>query len=145
MNIGYLIQLSAKLMKGNLQKRLEKENFTVAQWAVIKDIQMQQQNNASIECFTAVAIADRLDMDKPTISGIINRLLEKGFVQKKLHPKDKRAQIIELTETTLTILPRLEDLSEATIDEALQQFNDNEKEKLALYLTKLIINLRGES
>jgi DNA-binding MarR family transcriptional regulator len=144
MNLGYLVQLSAKLMKGNLQKRLEAENFTVAQWAVIKDIQMQQNFQAPLESFTAVTIAQRLDMDKPTISGIINRLVEKGFVKKYPHPNDKRAQLIRLTDDCLNIIPRLEEINEATIAESLQGFSDEDKEKLASYLFKVITNLRGE-
>lgn len=144
MNIGYLIQLSAKLMKGNLQKRLEEENFTVSQWAVIKDIQLQQQFGATIDSFTAVSIAERLDMDKPTISGIINRLVEKGFIEKKPHPKDKRAQIISLTKASVNLIPYLEELNEATIEEALMNFSETDIERLVSYLTNLVVNLRGE-
>ncbi|MFN7249313.1 MAG: MarR family winged helix-turn-helix transcriptional regulator [Anaerobacillus sp.] len=144
MNIGYLIQLSAKLMKGSLHRRLEKENFTVAQWAVIKDIEMQAQFNANVDHFTAVAISERLDMDKPTISGIINRLVEKGFVEKKPHPKDKRSQIINLTDATLSLLPKLEEMNEATIEESLKDFSESDKELLVSYLNKLVRNLKGD-
>ncbi|RXI99848.1 MarR family transcriptional regulator [Anaerobacillus alkaliphilus] len=144
MNTGYLIQLSAKLMKNNLQKRLDEENFTVSQLAVIKDLQMQQESGAPLERFTAVSIAERLDMDKPTVSGIINRLVEKGFVEKLSHPTDKRAQVIALTNESVVILPKLEQVSNETIEASLKGFSDIEKDKLNSYLIRLISNLRGD-
>ncbi|MFE8702282.1 MarR family winged helix-turn-helix transcriptional regulator [Cytobacillus sp. FJAT-54145] len=141
-NLGYLLNSSAKLIKYQLNKRLEEENFTATQWAVIKDLQMLEEQKAHDNQYMSVSIAGRLDMDKPTISGVVKRLLEKGFIQKLPHPTDKRAHILQLTEQTKEILPTLEKKSEETISVALQGFSEKEISELTSYLVRINMNLK---
>jgi len=143
-NLGYLLQLSAKLMKYELNKQLEQENFTAAQWAIIKHLQISEEHHAPIDQFMAVSIAHELDMDKPTISGVIKRLTEKGFVEKLAHPRDKRAFILRLTSKTREMIPSLEQLSEKTICKATSGFTSKELEDLTHYLVRVSQNLKEE-
>ncbi len=131
-------------MKYHLMKQLDKENFTVQQWAVIKDLQLLEELGGAENHFIAVSIAKRLDMDKPTISGIIKRLLEKGYIEKHPHSTDKRASILKLSDQTKQILPRLDELSDKTISAAVADFTEGEISQLTDLLFRMTKNLKEE-
>lgn len=141
-NIGYAITLCSKLLKNKLNKELEKEGITAAQFAVIKDIEINSKSNKDIENITAVAIGERLDMDKPTISGIINRLASKGYVEKLPHPTDKRASILKLTDYCTKMLQIFELISENVISTAIEGVSAEELSKFNEVVSKLINNMK---
>lgn len=143
-NIGYLLTLSSKLLKNKLNQNLENLNITAAQWAVIKHLQILTHNEAPTQHFTAVEISKKLDMDKPTMSGVLNRLIEKKYIVKKAHPQDRRAQVIELTNLCYSVIPQLEVVSSTTINMALRDIGEDEEQILTHILNKMITNLKGE-
>lgn len=141
-NIGYAITLCSKLLKNKLNKELEKEGITAAQFAVIKDIEVNSKSNKNLENITAVAIGERLDMDKPTISGIINRLACKGYVEKLPHPTDKRASILILTDCCTKMLQTFESISEDVISSAIKGVSGEDLTKFNEVVCKLINNMK---
>jgi len=143
-NLGYLINLSAKLMKYHLSLQLEEMNFTVQQWSVIKYLQLLEDLGSTENERMAVSIAQRLDMDKPTISGIIKRLHDKGFIEKHPHSSDKRATVLKLTSHTRELLPQLEACSDQTIAAATAGFSQDELLQLTSFLLRMTHNLKEE-
>ncbi|WP_169740195.1 MarR family winged helix-turn-helix transcriptional regulator [Carnobacterium funditum] len=125
-----------------MNKELEKEEITVSQFAVIKDIEMNSFTDDGKLEVTAVEIAERLDMDKPTISGIINRLIDKKYLEKRSNPNDKRSSILKLTKETKAKLPRLERVSNEVISDATNGLTDEEIEIFKNTLGKIIENMR---
>ncbi|WP_294350376.1 MarR family transcriptional regulator [uncultured Clostridium sp.] len=94
MNIGYDVNLCSKLFKNKLNKELEDYNITAVQLSVLMAI---ENHSADPELNTAVNLARKLDMDKPTMSAIVNRLIEKDYIEKQVHPLDGRMWILSLT------------------------------------------------
>lgn len=142
MNIGYSMNYCSKLLKNKLNKELEIEDITVAQFAVIKDIEINTIFDGLKVNVTAVEIAERLDMDKPTISGIINRLAEKGYLEKLPHPTDGRSSILKLTEDCIKKLPVLEKINNKVVSEALEGLSKNDLAIFAGLLNKIIENIK---
>ena len=141
-NIGYSITLCSKLLKNKLNKELEQQGITAAQFAVIKDIEVNTKLNESIDKITSVAIGERLDMDKPTISGIINRLISKGYVEKLSHPTDKRASILKLTDYCKDKLLIFELISENVISSAIDGVTEGELTNFNKVISKFINNMK---
>lgn len=142
MNIGYSMNYCSKLLKNKLNKELETEDITVAQFAVIKDIEINTMFDGLKANITAVEIAERLDMDKPTISGIINRLAEKGYLEKLPHPTDGRSSILKLTEYCIQKLPSLEKINNKVVSEALEGLGKNDLIIFEGLLNKIIENIK---
>ncbi len=142
MNIGYTINYCSKLLRNKLNTALEKENLTIAQFAVIKDIEMNSFHNENTVGVIAVDIAERLDMDKPTVSGIVNRLVEKNYVEKLENPEDKRSFILRLTNKSNSKIARLERINQAVLSEAINGLTEEEQEAFIKTLSKIIDNLR---
>lgn len=76
LNTGYLLMNISKQLKYSLNQELKKRGLTVQQWAIIQQL-------SHLDEATSVELTKTLDMDKPTISGIIQRLEKKGLLQKK--------------------------------------------------------------
>ena len=142
MNIGYSMNYCSKLLKNRLNRELETEHITAAQFAVIKYIEMNSLEDQQDRNITAVEIAEGLDMDKPTISGIINRLVDKGYVIKLPHAKDKRASILKLTEYCIEKLPNLEAINEIVINSALKELSNEDLYVFQNIIYKIIQNLQ---
>ena len=142
MNIGYSMNYCSKLLKNKLNKELENEDITVAQFAVIKDIEMNSRIDDLENHVTAVEISERLDMDKPTISGIINRLEDKGYLEKLAHPTDGRSSILVLTDLCVEKLPLLEDLNNKVISQALEGLNEADLIVFQNLLNQIIENIK---
>ena len=142
MNIGYSMNYCSKLLKNRLNRELETENITAAQFAVIKYIEMNSQEGPQNRNITAVEIAEGLDMDKPTISGIINRLVDKEYIIKLPHEKDKRASILKLTEYCIEKLPNLEAINERVLNSALKELGYEDLYVFQNIINKIIQNLQ---
>lgn len=142
MNIAYGINLTSKLLRGKLNRELEKEGLTAAQFAVIKDIEIHSKLNKELIGVTAVEIAERLDMDKPTVSGIINRLISKGYVEKIAHPKDKRAFLLRLTNVCIEALPAFEEINNKIILTSLEGIKEEELKVFNKVIDRIINNLK---
>lgn len=140
-NIGYLLMKVSKDLKYTLSKQLLQYDLTTAQWSVLKCLDLEEKQNTAILRRTAVEIAAKLDFDKPTISGIIKRLAEKGMISKETHPHDRRASIIVLTDKARGLIPILEQISDSIIEESLKSFDQKEKELFMLFLKKMDASL----
>lgn len=130
MDTGYLLMNISKQLKYNLNQVLNKKGITVQQWAVIQQLFLKNER-------TAVLLSEALDMDKPTISGIIKRLEKKGLVIKTENPSDLRSQLISLTDTGHEILSECQALSEQILANYLTILSTKEQETLNILLTKI--------
>lgn len=79
---------------------------------------------------TARQIAERLFLDGSTVTGLLDRLEQKGLIEKQVDPKDRRALKVLLTDAGKS----LEDpLSQAILEanqEALKELNDDQSKTL---------------
>jgi MarR family transcriptional regulator for hemolysin len=139
-NIGYLLNKASRSMKWQLNNRLEHYGLTAAQFAVLKDLQMNE-SIGSVQSATPAAIAERLNMDRPTMSGIVNRMTKNEWIAAGANPEDKRSQLIKLTDKAREILGSIEDVSNELLVTALKGFADSEITEIKGLLKKIIDNL----
>ncbi|MEH7247852.1 MarR family transcriptional regulator [Neobacillus niacini] len=145
-NIGYLLMKVAKELRYELTNELKSFEITTSQWAVLKRLEIEEKSKSPYDNRTAVEIASKLDFDKPTISGIITRLFEKGMIKKEPHPNDKRAIILFLSEDAKEIIPKIELVSDRVIEQSLSSFTTEERELFLFLLKKMDIEIsKGEN
>ena len=77
-NLGYLLNKSTLLLKWELGKKLLNYDLTVPQWSVLRDLYVQEMLSEQERLITPAHVAERLLADRPTISGVIERLSKKG-------------------------------------------------------------------
>ena len=86
---------------------------------------------------TVKQLAEHLYLDSSTVTGILDRMEQKGLIKKTADPKDRRALQVLLTQKGQALE---EPLSQAILNankKALQEMNDKEYESLKELLHKL--------
>jgi MarR family transcriptional regulator for hemolysin len=139
-DLGYLINKAARLTKWELNNRLSDVGLTSPQFAVLRDVYCNESKDETLMSLTPASIAERLHADRPTISGIIHRLTNQGWVRRVENPNDRRSQIIVLGDKSRQLMSTLESLSNETIKKGVKDFTEEEVENLKNYLLKIIDN-----
>lgn len=138
-SLGFLLNNAARLIKLDFSNRINKLGITFSQFLVIKDLYFHKGDNE--DDFTLGSIAERLSSNRPNMTGIIERLEKQGLIKRSLNPRDKRSQIINLTDKSKDIMQELQQMSKETTAEALKGFNEEESLRVKEYLFKIINNL----
>jgi DNA-binding MarR family transcriptional regulator len=131
-NLAYLINKASKQLKNKLDKALKEFDITAAQFSVITQIHSTDQP------ITAAEISERLGSDRPTISGIINRLEKKNIVLKTYNPEDKRSSYLEMQKEATKLVDTIKTISEELTVDIFSIYSKEESKQLATLLAKLI-------
>lgn len=140
-NLGYLLNKSTKMIRSKFNEKLKEYELTSSQWAVIRDIYYQGKMDEGLKNVSPAAIAQRLYIDRPTISGIMERLSKKEWVIVRTNLEDRRSLLISLTDKSRDLMMELEKLGDNSMEHAVQGFDDSEIEELKGYLQRIINNL----
>lgn len=135
MNTGYLLMNISKKLKYDLNQALLEKGITVQQWAVIQQVDLK-------EPVTATELVHILDMDKPTISGIVQRLEKKELLVKRDHPTDKRSFLLSLTEIGRSALEDYQQLSDHIVEKHLSILTEQEQASFNHLLSKINQEMR---
>jgi len=130
-NLSYLIIKSSRHLKNKLDKALMEFDITAAQFSVIIQIYSSEFP------ITAAEISQRLGSDRPTISGIINRLEKKGIVVKVANTKDKRSSYLEICKECNKLVEKMKTISDELTIEIFSIYSNEEAKQLTEMICKL--------
>ena len=88
-----------------------------------------------------VDIEKEFNLKNPTVTGIINRLEEKGYIKRVRSDKDKRYNKLELTESGREILNKGKRKAQENEEKLLKILTDDEIKELKRILTKIVNNI----
>ncbi|MEK6263834.1 MAG: MarR family transcriptional regulator [Clostridium sp.] len=131
-NLSYLINKASKQLKNKLDKALKEYDITAAQFSVIIQIHLSDLP------ITAAEIAERLGSDRPTISGIINRLEKKGVLTKVANPEDKRSSYLEICKEASGLVHRIVAKSDELTMDIFSIYTKEESNQFTYMLNRLI-------
>ena len=77
-------------------------------------------------------------MDVATVKGVVDRLIDKGLVQSRVDPVDRRRHLVSLTKTGNDILQEMVQASKRITAETLKPVTAQEQKSLLKALKKLI-------
>lgn len=131
-NLSYLIMKASRQLRNKLDKALKEFDITAAQFSVINQI------NSSDEPITAAQIAERLGSDRPTISGIINRLESKGIVIKAYNPEDKRSSYLRINNDSLPLVASITKITDELALNIFSVYTEEEAKNLIKMMNQLL-------
>ena len=111
---------------GMLDKQCGDVALTPVQAHALGEIQLQP--------LTINQLAQLLNVDKSNASRTVTGLIKLGLVESIENPKDKRSQLVALTEQGLQALSQLDQQQNNFFEQLLTQLDDNEQEQLKLGL-----------
>jgi DNA-binding MarR family transcriptional regulator len=82
-------------------------------------------------------LANRLDMDGSTLTGILDRLEKNGFIERKQDPGDRRSITVCLTSEAKKIRPQMIEIARDLDNEFREKIPENEFKTLLKVLDKL--------
>jgi MarR family transcriptional regulator, organic hydroperoxide resistance regulator len=85
-------------------------------------------------------LADIIHRDKSTVTALVNKLIDFGYVERRTHEADSRSNIISLTEKGRAVQKDFWEVSEALRKKAYRGLSDDEKETLTGLLARIYEN-----
>jgi len=122
----------SRQLKYKLDKALKEFDITSAQISVIKVIQSSQK------LITAAEIAQYLGSDRPTISGIINRLEKKRILVKVDNSQDKRSSYLQINEESNELIRKIISMSDELTLDIFSIYTEKEANQLTEMLERLL-------
>jgi DNA-binding MarR family transcriptional regulator len=121
-------------MKRALDRRLAKHGLTTSQWSVMACI-------AREEGLTQIELGRRSLFDRPTTTGILTRLEERGMIERRQSPTDSRARAIFFTAAGKALFAKLPSLAASVNTVASKNLSIAEHRQLLSLLNKVAENL----
>ncbi len=140
--IGYILHRAAMFAKCHLTNKLNEFDITPGQYMVLKEIYYYQINNKEFGLSPA-CIAASLESDRPTISGILERLEAQNLTERVHNPQDKRSCLIRVTQKAMDKLKELEEISAVNDAKILNGFTEEEIDTFKNYLLRVADNFKN--
>lgn len=87
------------------------------------------------------ALAEILKLQPITLVRIIDRLAERGLVERRRHPTDRRVRLLYLRQEVDPFLAEMQEISDAACREALERVSPAQREQLYEILSLMKSNL----
>jgi DNA-binding MarR family transcriptional regulator len=116
---------------------LRNEELTVPQFAIL--------SHATPEGVPLSEISARMLCDNSNLTGIVDRLISKGLVERRPDPQDRRVSLICLTSQGADKLRRIRPRHYASVRERLRALSQTEVQQLRTLLQSLYEDLQADA
>src|SRR5581483_3596367 len=138
-NFGFILYDVARLMRTTFDWRGKSLGFTRSQWWVLNHL-------FRYDGVTQSELAMLLEIEKPTLGRLLDRLEAKGWIRREGHADDRRAKRVFLTEEVQPTVKALRAAAAELRREALSGLSTEEQERFVDTLLTIKSNLaRSES
>lgn len=132
--LGYRIKLLSMLLSRMFQERLEPFGLTPFHWVVLCCLWQEDGLATS-------SIGERLQQVGGTLTGVLDRMEERGLVRRERDSRDRRIWRIWLTEAGKELEAVLPPIAMEIRDKAIAGFSTAEQEQLSRLIDQAIANL----
>src|SRR5918995_3251407 len=122
-NFGFLVHDVARLLRVAYDRRTREIGLTRSQWWVLNHLYFHQG-------ITQSELAEVLDIEKPTLGRLLDRLEDKGWLERRADPSDPRAQRVYFTGNVQGLMRALRVLAAELRAKALDGLDADEREQL---------------
>ena len=134
---GHLIRILHWCTDQSMTSALEKMDLTAAQGHIMGYLSHQKEPPCPRDIETA------FHMSHPTVSGLLSRLEQKGFIRLQADPHDRRCKRIYIETKGLECHQTMYQTIVHNEERLVQNFTQEEKEQFFSLLQKAIANIGG--
>ncbi|MCG7406226.1 MarR family winged helix-turn-helix transcriptional regulator [Paenibacillus sp. ACRRX] len=141
----FSLQKSALLLRVELQRRIAEHHISFQQWAVMREIYAQEVKPDRNRKVTIAAIGARLYIDRPTMTGIVQRLISDGWIELLPDAQGEGSQRMILTAESLEKCTMWQEESAAVVGFPLSTFSNYEQQLMMELLQRMVYQMeRGQ-
>ncbi len=134
----YAIHDLSRLLRRRFEAGAQEHGLTLPQWRALATLYKQGGLSQS-------ALAQLIESDPMTVSGLLERLETKNLVERKPDPQDSRAKIATITETAQALIEDMHMLADDLFKEAFEGISDEERQLAMSVIERLHQNLSNAS
>jgi len=133
-NFGFLLNDVARLLRTAYDRRIRELGLTRAQWWVLTHV-------FRAEGITQTELAEVLEVEKPTLGRLVDRLEAKGWVRRTHDARDRRVWRVRLTKEVEPALRTMRTIAAELRRDALAGLSAAERERFVDSLLAIKSNL----
>ena len=133
-NYGFLLTDVARLLRNAYDRRVRELGLTRSQWWVLNHLFRHPGATQS-------ELAEILEIERPTLGRLLDRLEAKGWVRREHDARDRRAWRVHLTEAVEPTLRTLRKVAAELMRDALAGLSAAERERFVDTLLAIKANL----
>tara|TARA_R110002167_G_scaffold166305_1_gene363357 strand:+ start:163 stop:657 length:495 start_codon:yes stop_codon:yes gene_type:complete len=133
-NIGFLLHDAARLMRVNYDRGMGELGLTRSQWWVLTHLYFN-------EGISQTELSAILDVERATLGRLLDRLEDKGWVERRADPADRRLKRVFLTGEVEELMRTMRSLAGNLRSEALAGLSASQQEELIVSLLRIKENL----
>ena len=132
--LGFLLHDVARLLRKRFEQRAKLLGLTRSQWQAMAYL-------AQNEGIPQGCLADILEIEPITLVRILDKLEERGLVERRRHPSDRRSWLLFLKDEARPLLAQMREIGDLARGDALAGVGEMEREYLLQTLTQMKTNL----
>ncbi|OCW55672.1 MarR family winged helix-turn-helix transcriptional regulator [Hoeflea olei] len=131
---GVLVHDAARLLRKRFDARGEEHGLSSAQWRLL--VKVVRQRRA-----TQARLAELLEIEPISVSRLVDRMEQGGWVERCAHETDRRVKLVVPTDKSLAAYSALKAAAVDVYDDAMTGLDDRERQTLMTALAKVVENL----
>jgi DNA-binding MarR family transcriptional regulator len=133
-DLGYQLKLVSQLTYREFQARLEPFGITPFHYLVLCCLWQEDGLATS-------GIAEKLQQLGATLTGVLDRMEERGMVRRERDPQDRRIWRVWLTEEGKSLREVLPPIAAEALEKFLTGVSARDRERLSKILARIVVNL----
>ena len=137
-NFGFILHDVARLLRVTYDRRVRDLGLTRSQWWVLTHLYRK-------DGLTQSELAEVLELEKPSLCRLLDRLEAKGWVRRETDPGDRRAKRIYLTEQVEPPMQVMREIAAGVREDALSGLSADEQDRFVDTLLTIKSNLMSQT
>ena len=133
-NFGFILNDVSRLMRTTFDRRAKSIGLTRSQWWVLVHLYRR-------DGLVQAELAEILEIERPTLGRLLDRLENKGWLRRQADPKDRRVKRVYLTDEVKPAMKSLRRIAADLRQQVLEGLNNDEREQLVDTLIHMKTNL----
>lgn len=137
-NFGFILHDVARLLRTTYDRRVRDLGLTRSQWWVLTHLFRK-------DGITQSELAETLELEKPSLGRLLDRLEAKGWVRREACRNDRRAKRVFLTDAADAPMQVMREIASGVREDALSGLSNDDRDHFVDTLLTIKSNLMGQN